>query len=135
MKLSRIACLCSLACLALAACGGSSFCDDQAAAMKTLTTTKLAACPNVNASVSLENGQMPTGQGCTDALAKCTSAEQTKLASSVTCLNALGTCTADKDNLSSDYAASLIACSTAGVCATSVTCQAAFKRDTICAMF
>jgi hypothetical protein len=122
-------CLAGLAALTLAACGGNTICADQAAATTALTGTKLAACPSLKATVAAAEPTLTTDQ-CTTALSSCSSDDQTKLTSMITCFNAIGNCPSDAD--SSAWLLSLVACSKSGVCATSAACYTAFGVASSC---
>lgn len=130
MNALKILALCAFT---LSACGGSTFCDDQKKGMTDLKGTKLAACPNLKASVEAQ--PMVEGQACTTALEKCSADDQKKLEASVTCINGLAACAAADDNLSSTYSQAMINCSKTGICATSSGCISAFGFTNICALF
>ena len=127
MNSLKILCLCAVAAFALAACGGSSYCADSATAYDSLVNTKMASCPTGKAQVSAYPPLRDTA--CTTALTSCSSADDTLLATQITCMNALANCTVDDGT----YFVGLSACQKAGMCKTSAACIAAFGMTTVCA--
>jgi hypothetical protein len=101
-------------CLALAACGGTTFCQSQKTAVDDISKNKLTDCPTTKGFYDAVKDQMPSGQACEDIYAKCTAADKTVLDTSLTCIKALPACTAAAEG---DWTTKASACSPTGVTA------------------